>query len=347
MKIVKANLQSALEFPSSIMKRKTTLPVCSCFRLEGHSGRLSVKTSDCDQFAEQKTQCEGDIAPFCVSMNALRCLIPFFKETVEMNLEASVLKIKSGGNFSIHVLLSEDFPMYNQEGLKILALPPLDLAESISKVSFTCEQNTTRVERAGVHILTNATTLIAEATNGIRYARNQKLAICADSDFFVPLDFCENLSQSLRKSGCVVNIAENIIKVQHESGSYACKLAETKFPSTAGFLNTPKTELGAIKPADWLSMFLGAVALNGSDSAIVCKVLIEGNLFNHVGKQGEMTLDLPQPLKESKLFINASTFTACLSAFGESEAKVSVGENGAVFLEAENLTVVTSQLRGQ
>ena len=92
-------------------------------------------------------------------------------------------------------------------------------------------------------------------------------------------------------------------------------------------------------------MFRGAMEFNGVDSAVSCATLIKDGVFSHTGKAGEITCEITDKMAPCELNINAGTFVDCLKAFGAQKAKFSTGANGAMFMEAGDLTVVTSQLR--
>lgn len=350
MKITKQNLLSVLEFPTTIIKRRALLPACGCYHIQAKAGVLTVKASDGDQFIEQTIACIGTIAAFCVPAKSIQSIIGFFSESVELEIKDGILKIDSGGKFSAHTIPADEFPQFDTKGMAALRIGAIDLADGIARVSFASSDEPARPERNGVHIKCDGKAMVADAFNGVRYARVQKPLAKVECEFFVPLAFAASLRESLRRTEAKVEASTNMIVVKFDNktiaGSYACKLAEVKFPSVQSYLDAKKEELGEINPCIWLPMFRGALAMSGDDDKVCCKTSVSAGKFEHTGKSGDISLKLPDKVEKCDLNLNASTFIACLEAFGIQKAKLSTGDNGAVFIISGDLTVVTSQLRG-
>src|ERR1700743_1146086 len=122
MRIPKSTLLGAIEFPSSIVKSKLTIPAYSHLLLKASEKRLSITACDSDQNSVSEVDCEGDLEPCCVSCSSLNNIAMLFGEKVEMSLKSGKLEVESGGSFSLNILPSEQFPSWNKEGLRAVGV---------------------------------------------------------------------------------------------------------------------------------------------------------------------------------------------------------------------------------
>ena len=346
MKVATKLLVAALAFPSAIAKKKSFLPISSMLRLEAVKNKLSIRAADGDQFAEQVIECEGELAATCVSVYGLNTLTQFFKDEAKFEVEKGALKIEAGGRkpFTLPISEATDFPTLPEKDFKLTGISPEELAIAVTQVQFAAHESPAVSERYGVHVKSEAKRLVAEATNGLRYARCEKLIISADADVFLPLQFLDSLVLALKSKKAKLKLSDKMIAVSFEGGSYACKLGVLNFPNAAAFFAGDQEELGEIEIGKWMPMFKGAVELNGAIDA-TCKVIIEGDSFEHVSKNGALSLKLPEKLKEVAMNLNGSTFLACIAAFGDAKAKLFLNQNKAVIMKSGDLSVITSQLR--
>lgn len=350
MNIKKSDLITALKFPGTLAKRKTTIPICSCFRIQCTDGVFDVQSSDSAQFCGQVVDAKdakGSLDAFCVPMAALQSLVGFFEDKVTMELKDGKLLINSGGKFSLRVMDAAEFPTFNPEGSVSLKVEANLLAEAIGDVSFCSSDNAIRTEWYGVHVKCEPKKMYADAYNGICYARHEKALKSIAAEFFIPLEFVENARQAMLNENADIKIMPNMLLVGYPNGGYACKLTELKFINVDSFMESARVVIGEIVPSAWLPAFQGAIDLSGVDSGIVCKTSIKKDAFEHVSQNGEIKVKLPGKMEACDLNLNAVTFVKCLGAFKESEAKASIAKNGAVCLTHGDLTVITSQLRNQ
>ncbi|MEI6730927.1 MAG: hypothetical protein WCL30_06670, partial [Pseudomonadota bacterium] len=109
MKIQTAQLKSALDNIRPIVGRKTSLPILSCVKLHAENNRLNITASNIDEFIIESVDCEGDIAPTCVSFNHLAMAIS--GKEAELESASSTLLVKCGRNETeIATLDAEEFP---------------------------------------------------------------------------------------------------------------------------------------------------------------------------------------------------------------------------------------------
>jgi hypothetical protein len=202
------------------------------------------------------------------------------------------------------------------------------------------------IERYGVWFKSDAKSITAEATTRIVYARFFKPLIASEVSVFIPLEFVDNLCSALELEGSVVGFSEKKAFVNHSSGTYSCKLGEAATLKSEMLFKGERELLGEISAPAWLNLFQGARELHGGENE-VCRVILNNGSLEYVGKNGSLSVAVEKTLEKKSLALNAETFCGCLSEF---EDKVKLSEkqdNKAVFMEAGDLTVITSQLRIQ
>src|ERR1700744_5695858 len=347
MKIPNELFQQALRSTSSIASlRPSADDGIKYIKLEAARERFKMTGNGSGNYAFAEIECDGDLKPICVAAHSLKNIAQLFDKNVVMDLTGSTLKIRSGGSYTLNTVSTDEFPTIPLDKLTKIGVNCKDLAECIDAVKFAIRTSDERPGLYGVNIKLAAKTLIAQATTGIIIARMEKAGIAAECEYLIPYPFVGNFISALRNDGAVLSASDARVLVEYENGCYSCTLATHKFPALDNQLKGKHPKIGEFKPVEWLSTFRKILAMAGGDGKLRCDVTVKDGRMKYDGKQG--SVDRATDKLSKILRLNASTFTACLEAFGDNKVVASMYDQesggGALRLDHGDLTVLSTQV---
>lgn len=344
MKIPRDLLATALKPASDILRAKPTQDAPRYLKVEAAKGKLKLSANDSNQSAITEVDCEGDLKPLCVPFVNLQNLMPLFGDSVTMDVDKTVLKIRSSGNFSLNTAPVGDFNEIALDKLKKVAVNPVDLADCIDKVKFASRKEDSRPNLFGVTIRLSPTKISAEASTGLVFAFYEMASISVDNEFLIPFPFVDNIVTSLRNPGAVLSVSTTKIAVEFDGGCYLCSFLECNpVPSMLKHFVERKS-IGEFTPAELVPIVRGVNNMTQGEEKMCPRIFIEGGRLTFTGSQG--TVDTKVEKLSKPLKLNASTFIGCLEAFGLDKCKASLTKDTAFVLEQGGLIVATTQLRG-
>lgn len=346
MRITKQALLDAVEFPSSIVKPRSSNAMFSYLRMEAKSNRLSVTACDCDQYCTQESECEGDMDALCVSISQFKNLYSLFSGDVGMSAKENKIRLFSNGEYVLNTLPAEQFPAWNQDKQVKIGVGCSALAEGIKRVVFAAAKHDEKPSINCVHVITYENRILCEACNGRDYASIENKLICGKSDFLVSLPFVNNFCTALKREGAVLCVSENSIGVVFSGGEYHCKQLVNKFLNVSAMEDWSFSELGEISPHNWTPAFRSILDMAGKQSTTVISAKVSPKFIEYIGTNGQISASVSDRLKECDLNLSAIAFLPCLEAFNGEKAKISLcNETKALKLQQGDLTVITMQLR--
>lgn len=346
MKISKQALLDAVEFPSNIIKARSSNVMFSYLRMETKNKRLLVTACDCEQFCSEEAYCDGDMDAACLSISGLKNIFPLFGEDIGFSFKAGKVHIFSNGEYVLNTLPVDQFPSWNQHKHTKISVDCPALADGIKKVVFAAAKHDEKPSINCVHVFTNEQHIICEACNGRDYAGIEIKMICGKIDFLVALPFINNFCIALKREGAVLCVSENSIGVIFKGGEYHCKKLATKFLNCSAMTKWKFEYLGEISPHAWSPVFRSVLEMATKQSMTVVSAKVSSKLIEYTGVNGQISAEISDKIAECDMNLSAIAFLPCLEAFNRDKAKLSLcEENNAVRLQQVDLTVVTMQLR--
>lgn len=344
MKIPRDQLITALKPASDILRAKPTQDSPRYLKMEAEKGKLKLSANDSSQSAISETECDGDLKPVCVPFANLQNLVPLFGENVTMDVDKTVLKIRSSGNFSLNTAPVSEFQAITLDKMKKIAVNCADLADCINHVKFASRREDSKPSLYGVTVRLSAKKIVAEASTGLLFACMEKAGIAVDCEFIVPFPFLDNVITNLRNTGAVLSVSNNRIAIEFDGGCYLCSFLECPVqPSMMRHFEERKS-IGDFMPHELIPIFRGINNMTTGDEKMCPRVMIDAGRLNFTGTQGSVDTKVAKFSKPLKL--NAATFIGCLEAFEPEKCKASISDGLALVMEQGELTVATSQLRG-
>lgn len=251
MKTETAPFINAVQAVSQLTKRRT-LPILGSILIGAKGGRLTLATTDLDQWCERSLPCEGDLEPCCVA--APRLAMNPVADSLTLTRDNGWLQIDGGGTIKVATLKADEFvPRPASEKLLKIGVNCSDLADCIDGVAWACHKDAiTWPERAAVHVVLSDKEITTEAYCGPLFAKIAKAAIAASAELLIPTVAIRGFVAALRDAGAVLSVAENYVQVEGDSGAFLCKQVDKKYPNTAPLVKAKRDPLGPVSPTELL-----------------------------------------------------------------------------------------------
>lgn len=342
MKIETSKLSAALDHIRPIIGRRMTLPILSCVRLSCGSGVLKIEATDLDQYQCEQIDCADPITACCVSYSSL-CMA-LAGESVEIEQQLGRIIVKSSlGSAELETLDNKEWPSEMKcVQPKKHGVNCADIAAAIKGVQWSASVEVARYVLQSVHVIGTAKKITVEATDGRTLAIMESAAISSEFEMLPPSELCGNLCSALCRSGSVLTICENHIRVDYDSGYYVAKQVEGKFPNT-GHLLTEKTEVLGTAPVELLKEIFSKLHfyLDPKKTAWAnCEFLPKGISIKMPGRDCTMDFIVPGKFKAHTAKIGVVSFLNCIKNCHSDEVKIMRGTGmRKIVLDAGNLQI--------
>jgi len=248
MKLVieRGELFRALSHVTSVVERRTTIPILSNVLLNASGSTLQFKATDLER--EVSDAAPADVSrpgAVTVAAHTLHEIVRKLADGADVDLQRDVEKerliLRSGhSQFALQTLAAEDFPdLGSGEFGHTFNLPARELQRLIDKTRFAISTEETRYYLNGIYLHTatrgSQTTLRAVATDGHRLAQAELPAPRGAEGMpgiIVPRKTVNELHRLIEASAASVGIAVSVTKVRFEIGTITMtsKLIDGNFP---------------------------------------------------------------------------------------------------------------------
>ena len=272
MKLVieRSELLKALSHVTSVVERRTTIPILSNVQLRASAGSLLFNATDLErEVSEQaaaETAVDGAITvPAHMLHDIVRKLPDGAQIEFERDAEGERVSLASGqSRFALQTLPADDFPdLAAGEMGHQFSLPAHELKRLIEKTRFAISTEETRYYLNGIYLHTatdqdGAPTLRAVATDGHRLAQIE-LPQPAGADgmpgVIIPRKTVHELHRLLEDGGTDVQIGVSSSKVRFEIGTITLtsKLIDGQFPDYARVIPQNNDKEMKVSNAEFMS----------------------------------------------------------------------------------------------
>jgi DNA polymerase-3 subunit beta len=244
--IERSELLTALGHVTSVVERRTTIPILANVMMRATNGGLELKATDLER--EVIETVGADITQpgaLTVSAHVLHDIVRKLPDGAQVELrrepEKERLTISAGSSrFWLQTIAAEDFPdLAAGEMTHSFELPGHELARLINKTRFAISTEETRYYLNGIYLhgtqSSGTQVLRAVATDGHRLARVELDAPDGATDMpgiIVPRKTVQELHRLLESGGDIVKVGVSQAKVRFEIGSVTLtsKLIDGTFP---------------------------------------------------------------------------------------------------------------------
>ena len=244
--IERNTLLSALGHVTSVVERRTTIPILSNVLLSAADGSLELKATDLEREVVETT--DADVAqagsmtvPAHIIHEIVRKLSDGAQISLELNADDGRLNLSSGhANFTLQTLPGDEFPDLSADEMEHhFELPAKDLRRLIEKVRFAISTEETRYYLNGIYFHTAESdgkqVLRAVATDGHRLAQVElDMADGAENipGVIIPRKTIHEIHRLIEDVKPDVKIALSTSKIQFRIGSVVVtsKLIDGTFP---------------------------------------------------------------------------------------------------------------------
>ncbi|MGI9523908.1 MAG: DNA polymerase III subunit beta [Hyphomicrobiaceae bacterium] len=249
MKLVieRGELLKALGHVTSVVERRTTIPILSNVLLRASSGQLQFNATDLEREVSERTSAElaqeGIVTvPAHILHDIVRKLPDGAQIEVVRDAERERISLASGqSRFALQTLPADDFPDIAPGDMDhSFVLPAHELKRLIEKTRFAISTEETRYYLNGIYLHTaagpdGASVLRAVATDGHRLAQvelPEPAGAAGMAGIIVPRKTVHELHRLLEDGSQDVQIAVSPSKVRFEIGSITLtsKLIDGQFP---------------------------------------------------------------------------------------------------------------------
>ncbi len=244
--IERGELLRALGHVTSVVERRTTIPILSNVMLKATGSALQLKATDLErevvESAPARVSQPGAITvPAHVLHDIVRKLPDGSEVEINRDAERERLTITSGqSRFALQTLAADDFPdLAIGEMTHTFELPARDLKTLIEKTKFAISTEETRYYLNGIYLHpaqpAGKSTLRAVATDGHRLAQVDLPCPSGASGMagiIIPRKTVQELNRLLEDSEAVIKIGVSTTKVRFEIGpiTLVSKLIDGSFP---------------------------------------------------------------------------------------------------------------------
>ena len=269
--IERGDLLRALGHATSVVERRTTIPILSNVLLKAHEDTLEFKATDLEreviERAPAKVHTPGAVTvPAHMLHDIVRKLPDGAQVELTRDVEKERLTLSSGhSRFALQTLAAEDFPdLAAGEMTHEFEIAAADLKRLIEKTRFAISTEETRYYLNGIffHVATtgNVATLRAVATDGHRLAQVE-LPRPQGADgmpgVIIPRKTVHELHRLIEDSSAPVRVGVSASKLRFEAGTVTLtsKLIDGTFPDYARVIPQGNDKQLKVSNAE----FMGAV----------------------------------------------------------------------------------------
>ena len=252
MKLVieRGELLKALGHVTSVVERRTTIPILSNVLLRAHGGALQFNATDLEREVSEQTEAElSEDGAVTVPAHMLHDIVRKLPDGAQVQLERDVererIALTSGqSHFALQTLPAEDFPDLAAGELEHqFSLPAHELKKLIEKTRFAISTEETRYYLNGIYLHTatdddGVESLRAVATDGHRLAQID-LPVPSGANgmpgVIVPRKTVHELHRLIEDGGSDVTVGVSSSKIKFEIGqiTLTSKLIDGQFPDYA------------------------------------------------------------------------------------------------------------------
>jgi DNA polymerase-3 subunit beta len=299
--IDKGELLRALGHVTSVVERRTTIPILSNVLLIAAEGSLGLKATDLErEVVEQAPARVEQPGATTVSAHVLHDIVRKLPDGAEVALqrepEKERLMITAGqARFSLQTLAADDFPdLTAGECTSTFELTAADLARLLERTRFAISTEETRYYLNGIYLHTaigdNGPVLRSVATDGHRLALVElprPEGAEGMPGVIVPRKTVHELNRLLADGGSNVGIALSAAKIRFEIGTVTLtsKLIDGNFPDYGRVIPRGNDRVLEVPNAEFMSA-VDRVATISSDRARAIKLSIA---------DAELTLSVTNP----------------------------------------------------
>lgn len=244
MKLVieRGELVKALGHVTSVVEKRTTIPILSNVMLRASGSALMLKATDLErEVVEQAPANVAQPGAVTVAAHTLHDIVRKLPDGAEVELkrdpEKDRLSITAGmARFALQTLPADDFPdLAGGEFPHTFEVPAHELKRMIDKTRFAISTEETRYYLNGIYLHTAGNMLRAVATDGHRLAQldvEQPAGAAGMPGVIVPRKTVQELQRLIEASDGSVTIAVSPSKIRFEIGSVTLtsKLIDGTFP---------------------------------------------------------------------------------------------------------------------
>lgn len=243
--IERGELLKALGHVTSVVERRTTIPILSNVLLRARDDKLAFKATDLEREVVEEVSAEVTTAgAVTVPAHILHDIVRKLPDGSEVEIKLDTVKerltLASGqARFALQTLSADDFPDVSAGELSHrFDMQAADLKRLIEKTRFAISTEETRYYLNGIYLHTvtrGAETLRAVATDGHRLARVElplPPGATGMPGVIVPRKTVQELHRLLEASSELVHVGVSAAKIRFEIGSVTLtsKLIDGTFP---------------------------------------------------------------------------------------------------------------------
>jgi DNA polymerase-3 subunit beta len=266
--IERGELLRALGHVTSVVERRTTIPILSNVLLRAKDDKLAFKATDLEREVIEEVPAEVTTAgavtvPAHILHDIVRKLPDGSEVEIKLDTAKERLTITAGqARFALQTLSADDFPDVSAGELThSFDIAAADLKRLIEKTRFAISTEETRYYLNGIYLHTvtrNVETLRAVATDGHRLARVEldlPKGASGMPGVIVPRKTVNELHRLLEASGDTVHVGVSQAKIRFEVGTVTLtsKLIDGTFPDYERVIPQGNDKVMKVANAEFMS----------------------------------------------------------------------------------------------
>lgn len=359
MNISKADLLPAVERLRRILPTRATIPVLSCFRLEGVGKLLRIRASSIDTDLEVEVPCSGELEPTVVSGRLFSelCLRSEGDEVDLVRQNGSLLFESDGSKAKLQVADPKDFPAPVEGSFQDLGMDKEDLAACTSSVLFALDSTPSSDAtwwKHCLHVRTGGQGALAECGSAYLFARSTVPTIAGNAEICVQKAIGGVLSSFLTTDKAVLGLGERRGRLKGEGFCLYFSLCADKYPDLNRAFNAEMEVLGELEPDRALVAVNNCVAMMDDNihTAVNLDWGSDGLSLEYQGAANNYRCGVGGSFTQSKQRFGLALLRSALKAFsGKPSVSIKAfdgagrGVKGSVMLECDGLKVMLAEMR--
>lgn len=332
--IEKQDLLNLATVAASVVASRNTMPILGNVLLNAASGELKATATDLDRQIDSKAPAQVSQSGLAtVDAKLLHGIAKAIEDgaLIEASTDNGYLHIKAGrAKYKLATLPVDDFPVMERNDYEAtIAMPALELANTLKKTVWAASSEETRYYLQGVAIQKHSDTAVAVATDGHRLARFNFQTDAEWENVIIPTETVKKFIDAATDGDAILSIGKTKVKLECGATVITSKIIDGTYPEwqrviPSSHVNSITAHSGSLEKA------IARVVLVASEKTKAVKLVVDnGSLGIHVqgsdGGQADETLDVEQKGEDVTIGLNSKYGLEALNRADKGDVTINYG----------------------
>ena len=236
-------LAEALNLVDKAVPVRPSHPVLATILFKADNGEVELSAFDLSLGARTSFPCQvNEPGSACLPASMLSGIVgklPAGEIKITVDDTMATLTSSTGGEYSMGVIASDEFPALPQTDGKPVSIPSAAFQDAVKRTIFACSSDETKQVLNGVNFKFTKELIVAAATNGHRLSVvSSENSVDQPFEVIIPVPALKELEKSLRGDAVDVYYSHEQMIFQWGRNTLTTRLIEGNFPNYAALIPT-------------------------------------------------------------------------------------------------------------